>query len=48
MRKKKKRKDKHSNSNKEVKLSLLTDDRILYTENPKNAIKTIRTNKWIK
>ena len=31
---------------KEVKLSLFADDMILYTENPKDATKIIRTNQW--
>ena len=30
---------------KEVKLSLFTDDMLLYTENPKDHPKTVRANK---
>ena len=31
----------------EIKLPLVTDEKILHAENPEESRKTVRTNKWI-
>ena len=43
-----KKKKKHPVQGREkIKLSLLTDDKILYIENPNKCTKTVRTNKQV-